>query len=68
MGYYYKETRLERESIIDAWWDSLEWEEQEEVVSDAYPDEPIEANEDELWNRLPSKRRWQIYLDCNEPS
>ena len=54
--------------MIDSWWDNLEWQEQEDIVAAEYPDTPIEANEDELWNRLPFKRRWQIFLDENEPS
>jgi len=67
MGYYYKEVRLERESIIDAWWDSLEWQEQIEVVSDVYPDQ-VDCDAEVMWNRLPFKRRWQIFLDWTEPN
>ena len=64
MGRFYEETGLGKESLIDDWWDQLEYQEQIEVVSNVYPDEII-SDEEDMWNRLDFKVRWQIFSDWN---
>ena len=60
MSYYYGKDRSEKERIVNEWWDLLEYQEQQEVLADAYPDEIIEY-EDYMWEALDWKIRWEIY-------
>ena len=51
-----------KERVIQEWWDTLEYLEQQEILSDVYPDEYIH-DEDSMWGLLDLDRRYDIYLN-----
>lgn len=55
----------DKERLIQDWWDSLEYMEQQEILSDIYPDEYID-DEDSMWQGLDLNRQWEIYKGWNE--
>ena len=55
----------DKERLIQDWWDSLEYMEQQEILSDIYPDKYID-DEDSMWQGLDLNRQWEIYKGWNK--
>ena len=54
-----------KERLVQDWWDTLGYMEQQEVLSNIYPDEYID-DEDSMWQRLDLNRQWEIYKEWTE--